>query len=106
MSSEKPYFIGLMSGTSLDAIDAALVDFSANPPRLVASANTSIPPPLHQQIIALCTPGDNEVQRMGITDGQLGKLFAQAANNLLAHTAALIMRPQPAPPLFRLVTAG
>lgn len=87
MSSEKPYFIGLMSGTSLDAIDAALVDFSANPPRLVASANTSIPQPLHQQIIALCTPGDNEVQRMGITDGQLGKLFAQAANNLLAQTA-------------------
>lgn len=30
-------YIGLMSGTSLDAIDAALVDFSQTPPTIVGT---------------------------------------------------------------------
>lgn len=86
MSSEKPYFIGLMSGTSLDAIDAALVDFSSSQPRLVAAVNTPIPEQLRQDIIALCTPGDNEILRMGRTDHQLANLFAEACQKLLAST--------------------
>lgn len=86
MSSEKPYFIGLMSGTSLDAIDAALVDFSSSQPHLVATVNTPIPEQLRQEIVALCSPGDNEILRMGRTDHQLANLFAESCQKLLAST--------------------
>ncbi|MEZ5523342.1 MAG: anhydro-N-acetylmuramic acid kinase [Pseudomonadales bacterium] len=83
---DKPYFIGLMSGTSLDAIDAALVDFSSGQPRLVAAATSQIPQQLRQDLLALCSRGENEVLRMGCADHQVGRLFAEAVNNLLAET--------------------
>lgn len=86
MSSKQPYFIGLMSGTSLDAIDAALIDFNPDQPRLIAAANTSIPQQLRQDILDLCSPGNNEILRMGRTDYQLANLFAQACNELLASS--------------------
>lgn len=77
-------YIGLMSGTSADAIDAALVDLQGAP-RLLASLSTPLPPSLRQQIHALCQPGDNEIDRMGALDIQLGQQFAQCALALLAH---------------------
>ena len=80
------YFIGLMSGTSLDGLDAALIDFSADQPRLIATHSAPLPGKFKQQLLALCTPGDNEIERMGKADHQLGKLFAQACQHLLAET--------------------
>lgn len=79
-------YIGLMSGTSMDAIDCVLVDFSSSMPKSISSLNYPIPEKLHQKITALLTPGDNEVQRVAQTDIELGQLFSQAVLQLLKES--------------------
>jgi anhydro-N-acetylmuramic acid kinase len=81
---EKDYYIGLMSGTSLDAIDAVLVDFAAARPRLIASHQHELTDTLRSALLDLCQPGENEIERLGIIDIQLGKAFAAAAQQLLS----------------------
>lgn len=76
-------YIGLMSGTSADAIDAALVNFHTTP-QLIAHHTLPLPAQIRQQIHALSLPGDNEIDRLGSLDVDLGKLFAQASLELLA----------------------
>lgn len=78
-----PLFIGLMSGTSMDAADAALVDFSAGAPKLIATRRTPLPPELRGGLLALCVPGENEIERMAALDTQLGEIFADCALALL-----------------------
>lgn len=77
-------FIGLMSGTSLDGIDAALVDFSDPQPKVIATHYAPYSQEVREKILALCQTGENEIQRMGELDVALGKAFAQAANQLLS----------------------
>lgn len=79
----KPLFIGLISGTSIDCIDAALIDGSTEKPVLLAHHQHPIDPATKQAIAALCLPGDNEIDRMGDLDIKLGGLFADATNALL-----------------------
>lgn len=81
MSSD--YFIGLMSGTSMDAIDAVLVDFSSNAPVLVHSLDHPITEDLRSECQSLCIPGNNEIDRLGRVDSLLGDVFADAVVQLL-----------------------
>jgi anhydro-N-acetylmuramic acid kinase len=76
-------FIGLMSGTSMDAADAALVDFSAGKSKLIATHRTPLTAELRAALLALCIPGPNEIERMAELDARLGELFAEAALALL-----------------------
>lgn len=76
-------YIGLMSGTSADSIDAVLVDFSQPQPRLVHSHSCKFSPDLRQTILGLCQPGPDEIKRMGELDILLGKAFADTTNILL-----------------------
>lgn len=83
--SQHQLYIGLMSGTSADAIDAVLVDLQSTP-TLLAQHTLPLPAKTRQQIHALSFPGDNEIDRMGALDVTLGELFAQTTLELLANT--------------------
>lgn len=76
-------YIGLMSGTSADGIDAALVDFSTTPATLVATHYTPYDTQLKQAILALAQPGQDEINRLGHLDTTLGQAFAEATQQLL-----------------------
>lgn len=75
-------YIGLMSGTSMDGIDAVLVMIDGDELRVEAAL--SHPWPTAHELHELCTPGDNEIDRMGVADKQVAEEFAAATHALLA----------------------
>ncbi len=80
-------YIGVMSGTSMDAVDAALVDLSDDSSvQLIATYSQPLPSKLRNDLIALCTPGDNEINRMGSLDIQVAEIFATTISHLLQKT--------------------
>jgi anhydro-N-acetylmuramic acid kinase len=77
-------YLGLISGTSMDAIDAALVDFDAMPPRIIATSATSFEPSLKQRISAVLERVDGvPLDEVGQIDVEVGRAFAQAAMRLV-----------------------
>lgn len=73
-----------MSGTSLDGVDAALVEFSSATTFTVA--DTIFTPYSTKQrgaLLKLFTPGNNEIDAMGQQCRSLGSFFATAVNNLV-----------------------
>jgi anhydro-N-acetylmuramic acid kinase len=76
-------FIGLISGTSIDSVDGALVSFSEGRPRLIAKHAEPIPADLRESILALAHPGDNELDRMAQLDSTVARLFAKNVGALL-----------------------
>lgn len=79
-------FIGLMSGTSVDGIDAALVDFTDDQPKFIGHSYIKYTADFRQRILDLCQPSFDEVNRLGELDVMLGYQFAAAANLLLSQT--------------------
>lgn len=75
-------YLGLMSGTSLDAIDAVAVTFEPGF-RLLATNTLPLNEGLRTQILSLTLPGNNEIDQLGELDKQLGELFAECANQLI-----------------------
>jgi len=79
-------FIGLMSGTSLDGVDAALVEFATPAPTLIDTAYVPLPGPLKAELHALQDPGPNELDRAARAGNELARLYADAALMLLRQT--------------------
>jgi anhydro-N-acetylmuramic acid kinase len=82
-------FIGLMSGTSLDGIDAVVADATAvdGTPRLLHSHFQSFAPALRDELLALQAPCDNELHRAALAANQLSQAYAEAIHVLLAKAA-------------------
>ena len=76
-------YIGLMSGTSIDNMDAVMVSFNGKNPHVQASHSKPIPATLRQQILTLCQNGTNEIEQLAIAEREVAELSAQVVNELL-----------------------
>ncbi|WP_368211659.1 anhydro-N-acetylmuramic acid kinase [Aeromonas sp. s10] len=80
-------YIGLMSGTSMDGIDAVLVQIEGDALRVEAALCHPWPADTARTLHELCTPGENEIDRMGVADNLVAREFAAATQALLAKAA-------------------
>lgn len=82
MSATHPHlFIGLMSGTSLDGVDGVLAAFPADgcdyPIRTLATAFLPFSDTLRKDLMALQSPGDNELHREALAANELAQVYAE-----------------------------
>ncbi|GHE20927.1 anhydro-N-acetylmuramic acid kinase [Halomonas urumqiensis] len=83
-----PRFIGLMSGTSLDSIDAALVDIEATgTPQLLATHAEPIDDGLHHRLLALCHAERVAFSELAAAEDGFCRLQARAVTTLLTTSA-------------------
>ncbi|MCF7971679.1 MAG: anhydro-N-acetylmuramic acid kinase [Methylococcaceae bacterium] len=81
------YYIGLMSGTSVDGIDAGLYDFSKNQTRVIGFYYQPYSKQIKQKIQALCNAHQiTSLSAYGELDALLGALYAEACINLLQQS--------------------
>lgn len=88
MSSKNadPLFIGLMSGTSMDGIDAALVRLGNRSCEVIETLESGYPDELRQTLIGFAQdPGSLAIDDIGQLDRAVGECFRDAANTLLAN---------------------
>ncbi|MFO1349758.1 MAG: anhydro-N-acetylmuramic acid kinase [Gammaproteobacteria bacterium] len=78
-------FIGLMSGTSVNSVDAVLAEFEQLPPRLIACHEHPIAEPLREALLAFHRPDVDELDRAAQLDCIVARLFADAVRALLAE---------------------
>jgi anhydro-N-acetylmuramic acid kinase len=81
--------VGLMSGTSADAIDAALVEFDGAPPnlnaRMVKAVTFDYPDGFQTRILDACLPAKSHVDTLCQLNFDMGELFAKAALHVIAE---------------------
>jgi anhydro-N-acetylmuramic acid kinase len=75
--------IGLMSGTSLDGVDGVLAEFGGPAMRVLAHAHAAMPAALRAELLALNSPGEQELHRAALAANALALLQAEVVSRLL-----------------------
>jgi len=81
MPAHRELFAGVMSGTSLDGVDAVVAEFSARPGAFVATlgaTHVSFPSVLRDELLALQVAGTDEIARSARAANALADLYAMA----------------------------
>ena len=78
-------FVGLMSGTSLDGIDAVLADCSAPLPRILAADHVPFAAGLRAALVDLHTPASGELHHAARIAITLSRAYADSVARTLAH---------------------
>ena len=79
------FYIGLMSGTSMDGIDAALVEFGDSSVRILQTTQHTYADELREQLLAaIAIPLDQPIDNVDELDRAAGACFRDAALALLA----------------------
>ena len=76
-------YVGVMTGTSVDGLDVAVVDITTDAPRIAAAATVPLPPDLAADLVALASPGTDGVDRVGAADAELGEFIGKAVLDCL-----------------------
>ena len=76
------FYVGVMSGTSLDGLDFVLIEHSAKT-TLLATHYEPMPTHLKQQLLALCAPGADELARAALAEHAWATLASSGVHRLL-----------------------
>lgn len=79
------YYIGVLSGTSMDAIDAIVVDFNTMIPSIIAKYSKNLPSTYKNKYLQLIDNRGVMFDELGDLDNWTGELFASAIENLLTQ---------------------
>ncbi|MFQ5709073.1 MAG: anhydro-N-acetylmuramic acid kinase [bacterium] len=86
-TKQEKHAVGLISGTSLDGVDAALVRIKnhglATELELLHFITMPYPAPLKEKLLELSTPGQGSVDEICRVNVLLGEIFADAVSHLL-----------------------
>ena len=106
-------FVGLISGTSMDGIDAVVADFSHQQPHILAADTFAFTPELRQQLDQVRADPDHfPTARLALLDAQFGEKLAEAASRIIeqsgmkpsaiaaigSHGQTVLHRPDAQPP--------
>jgi anhydro-N-acetylmuramic acid kinase len=81
------HYIGLMSGTSMDGIDAVVASFDDTGINIVATHERPYPETLRYALLkAVATPVDQPLDNVGSLDRQVGECFRDAALEVLEQS--------------------
>ncbi|MDP2829000.1 MAG: anhydro-N-acetylmuramic acid kinase [Sulfuricellaceae bacterium] len=78
-------YVGLMSGTSLDGVDAVLVQFEGMNQKLIHTKFLPFDENLRTELLALNQAGFNELERTALAGNALATLYARAVHELLSE---------------------
>jgi len=87
-------YIGLMSGTSLDGVDAVLVDFGHTQPSVIAHCSTPLPSALKAEFLLLNATGPDELHRAALAANALVQVYANLVSRLLSTTGMAALTVQ------------
>ena len=77
-------YIGLMSGTSIDSIDAVLCTFNDNgKSEIIESTSVDYDKDTKALLHSLCQSSYDEIEKLGVAKVKLATFEAQAVNELL-----------------------
>ena len=92
---EVRHVVGMMSGTSVDGVDAALVEISGTDSepkvKLLAFENKPYPPQVREKIFSLFTPANATVDKVGYMNFLLGEIYAKSALSVIEKAG---MKPE------------
>ncbi len=80
-------YIGIMSGTSMDGVDAALVEIGEHHSKLISTHFLPYPADLKAGLLALQHPTENELETAAKIANQVSVLYAESVKQLLKKTA-------------------